>query len=57
MLVIVDGKPVGQSIFKAKVQVLQPLHLHLLSDISSILRGNIKFPFSLSEKERKKLKI
>ena len=27
----------------------------LVSDISSILRGNIKFPFSLSEKERKKL--
>ena len=27
----------------------------LISDISSILRGNIKFPFSLSNKERKKL--
>ena len=26
-----------------------------MSDISSILRGNIKFPFSLSNKERKKL--
>jgi homoserine dehydrogenase len=29
----------------------------LVSDISSILRGNIKFPFSLSDKERKKLKF
>ena len=29
----------------------------LVSDISSILRGNIKFPFSLSNKERKKLKF
>ena len=29
----------------------------LISDISSILRGNIKFPFSLSNKERKKLKF
>ena len=28
-----------------------------MSDISSILRGNIKFPFSLSSKERKKLKF
>jgi len=28
-----------------------------VSDISSILRGNIKFPFSLSRKERKKLKF
>ena len=29
----------------------------LVSDISSILRGNIKFPFSISNKERKKLKF
>ena len=29
----------------------------LVSDISSVLRGNIKFPFSLSNKERKKLKF
>ena len=29
----------------------------LISDISSILRGNIKFPFSLSSSERKKLKF
>ena len=28
-----------------------------MSDISSVLRGNIKFPFSLSNKERKKLKF
>ena len=27
----------------------------LISDISSILRGNIKFPFSLSRKKRKKI--
>ena len=29
----------------------------LVSDISSILRGNVKFPFSISNKERKKLKF
>ena len=28
----------------------------LVSDISSILRGNVKFPFSISNKERKNLK-
>ena len=28
----------------------------LVSDISSILRGNIKFPFALSDKERKHIK-
>ena len=29
----------------------------MVSDISSILRGNIKFPFSISNKERKRLKF
>ena len=29
----------------------------LVSDISSILRGNIKFPFSISNNQRKKLKF
>ena len=28
-----------------------------MSDISSILRGNIKFPFSISSKRRKKIKF
>ena len=27
----------------------------MVSDVSSILRGNIKYPFSISSKERKKL--
>ena len=29
----------------------------MVSDISSIMRGNIKFPFSISEKERINLKF
>jgi len=55
--VIVDGKPVGQSIIQGEGAGPSATTSALVSDISSILRGNIKFPFSLSSKERKKLKF
>ncbi len=54
--VIIDGKPVGQSIIQGEGAGAAATTSALVSDISSILRGNIKFPFSLSNKERKKLK-
>ena len=53
--VIIDGNPVGQSIIQGEGAGPAATTSALVSDISSILRGNIKFPFSLSEKERKKL--
>ncbi len=55
--VIVEGKPVGQSIIQGEGAGPAATTSALVSDISSILRGNIKFPFSLSNKERKKLKF
>ena len=55
--VIVDGKPVGQSTIQGEGAGAAATTSALVSDISSILRGNIKFPFSLSNKERKKLKF
>ncbi|MDC1158537.1 homoserine dehydrogenase [Pelagibacteraceae bacterium] len=55
--VIVDGSPVGQSIIQGEGAGPLPTTSALISDISSILRGNVKFPFSLSEKERKKLQF
>ncbi len=55
--VIIDGKPVGQSIIQGEGAGPAATTSALVSDISSILRGNIKFPFSLSTKERKKLKF
>ncbi|MDA8822845.1 homoserine dehydrogenase [Candidatus Pelagibacter bacterium] len=55
--VIIDGNPVGQSIIQGEGAGPLATTSALVSDISSILRGNIKFPFSLSEKERKKLKF
>ena len=55
--VIIDGKPVGQSIIQGEGAGPSATTSALVSDISSILRGNVKFPFSLSNKERKKLKF
>ena len=54
--VIVDGKPIGQSTIQGEGAGPAATTSALISDISSILRGNIKFPFSLSSKKRKKLK-
>ena len=54
--VIVDGNPVGKSTIQGEGAGPAATTSALISDISSILRGNIKFPFSLSSKERKNLK-
>ena len=55
--VIIDGKPVGQSVIQGEGAGAAATTSALISDISSILRGNIKFPFSLSRKKRKILKF
>ena len=55
--VIIDGKPVGQSIIQGEGAGPAATTSALISDISSILRGNVKFPFSVSSRERKKLKF
>ena len=55
--VVIDGEPVGQSIIQGEGAGPAATTSALISDISSILRGNIKFPFSLSYKKRKKLKF
>ena len=54
--VIVDGKPVGQSTIQGEGAGAAATTSALVSDISSILRGNVKFPFSVPSKDRKKLK-
>ena len=55
--VIIDGKPVGQSAIQGEGAGPAATTSALVSDISSISRGNIKFPFSLSNRERKNLKF
>ncbi len=54
-VVIVNGKPVGESVIQGEGAGPEATTSALISDISSILRGNVKFPFSISNKERKKL--
>ncbi len=55
--IIIDGKPVGQSIIQGEGAGPEATTSALISDISSILRGNIKYPFSISNKERKMKKF
>ncbi len=55
--IIINGIPVGQSIIQGEGAGPAATTSALVSDISSILRGNIKFPFSISNKERRKLKF
>ena len=50
--VIVDGKPVGKSVIQGEGAGPEATTSALISDISSILRGNIKF-LSISNKEKK----
>ena len=53
--VIIDGIPVGKSIIQGEGAGPAATASALISDISSILRGNVKFPFSISNKERRNL--
>ena len=52
--VIVDGKPVGKNIIQGEGAGPSATTSALISDISSILRGNIKYPFGISNNKRKK---
>ncbi len=55
--VIIEGQPVGKSTIQGEGAGPAATTSALVSDISSILRGNVKFPFSISDKERKKLRF
>ena len=55
--VITHGKPVGETILQGEGAGPGPTSSSLLSDLLSILRGNIKFPFGISSSKRKKVKI
>tara|TARA_B100000579_G_scaffold99603_1_gene79086 strand:- start:2507 stop:3799 length:1293 start_codon:yes stop_codon:yes gene_type:complete len=55
--VIVNGKPIGESILQGEGAGPGPTSSALMSDLLSILRGNIKYPFGISSVKRKKPKI
>ncbi len=51
--VIVESNPVGQSVLQGEGAGSGPTTSSLISDLCSVLRGNIKFPFVISDKKRK----
>ena len=55
--VILEGKPVGESVLQGEGAGPGPTSSALMSDLLSILRGNIKYPFGIPKNERKKLPI
>ena len=55
-VVITEGKPVGESVLQGEGAGPGPTSSSLLSDLLSILRGNIKYPFGVSSNKRKSLK-
>jgi homoserine dehydrogenase len=54
--VIMEGKPVGESILQGEGAGPGPTSSSLLSDLLGILNGNIKKPFGISVKKRKHIK-
>ena len=54
--VILEGKPVGESVLQGEGAGPGPTSSALMSDLLSILRGNIKYPFGIAKIKRKKIK-
>ena len=53
--VITHGYPVGESILQGEGAGPGPTSSALMSDLLSILRGNIKYPFGIPDSRRKKV--
>jgi len=54
--VILNGSPVGESVLQGEGAGPGPTSSALMSDLLSILRGNIKYPFGVSYNKRKFIK-
>jgi len=55
--VITSGKPVGESILQGEGAGPGPTSSSLLSDLISILSGNVKNPFGVASNKRKKIQV
>ena len=55
--VILDGKPVGESVLQGEGAGPGPTSSALMSDLLSVLRGNIKYPFGIASNKRNKSAI
>ena len=53
--IILNGKPVGESVLQGEGAGPGPTSSALMSDLLSILRGNIKYPFGIPFNKRKKI--
>ena len=53
--IIIDGHPIGKSVIQGEGAGPGPTTSALISDLCSILRGNIKYPFGVSSLLRKKM--
>ena len=53
--IIIEGKPIGRFVIQGEGAGPGATTSALVSDLCSILRGNIKFPFSVSNVNRKKI--
>ena len=53
--IILDGIPVGQTVLQGEGAGAGPTSSALMSDLLSILRGNIKYPFGIPSVKRKKI--
>ena len=53
--IILQGSPVGQSVLQGEGAGPGPTSSALLSDLLSILRGNIKYPFGTPNNQRKNI--
>ena len=54
--VVLNGSPVGESVLQGEGAGPGPTSSALMSDLLSILRGNIKFPFGIPSNKRKKIR-
>ena len=55
-VVITEGSPVGESVLQGEGAGPGPTTSALMSDLLSILRGNIKYPFGIPSYKRKNIK-
>ena len=54
--VILNGKPIGETVLQGEGAGPGPTSSALLSDLFSVLRGNIKYPFGIPYGKRKTIK-
>ena len=53
--IIVDGNPIGKSVLQGEGAGPGPTSSALISDLCSVLRGNVKYPFGISYNLRKNI--